>query len=134
MKKFLPIIILGLLWCNVGFAETEESIESIEKKYRGTLPECEGGVSDLAKDKLSLEWNNCFGILKIQDIVFHSGFVDGNMIGKGTWSDDQGVKLFIEVKGNGNCKRSGYALTNDGRFFKVKFNKDCVPISQKEIK
>ena len=37
MKKFLPIIILGLLWCNVGFAENvlKEKIEKIQDLLKG---------------------------------------------------------------------------------------------------
>ncbi len=39
MKKVIAIIVLGLLWCNVGIAEAEESsdaiiIPSIEKLFK----------------------------------------------------------------------------------------------------
>ena len=32
MKKFLGIVVLGLLWCNVGFAETKDSVNYYTKQ------------------------------------------------------------------------------------------------------
>ena len=32
MKKAIAIIILGLLWCNVGFAETKDSVNYYTKQ------------------------------------------------------------------------------------------------------
>ena len=32
MKKLLSIIVLGLLWCNVGFAETKDSVNYYTKQ------------------------------------------------------------------------------------------------------
>ena len=39
MKKlFLSILVLGLLWCNIGFAETvEERLSKIEKRLEKKL-------------------------------------------------------------------------------------------------
>ena len=131
MKKLLAIVVLGLLFSGNAYAET---LESIEKKYRGTLPECKGGVSDFAKDKLAYEWNNCFGTIKVHDIVYQSKFVDGGMTGKTIWTGIDGGKMFVEIDGNGKCKRTGYFLSKDGILSKDKFNKKCEPISRKVIK
>ena len=32
MKKLLGIVVLGLLWCNVGFAETKNSVNYYTKQ------------------------------------------------------------------------------------------------------
>ena len=32
MKKAIAIIVLGLLWCNIGFAETKDSVNYYKKQ------------------------------------------------------------------------------------------------------
>ena len=136
MKKILGILVLSLLWCNASFAET---LESIEKKYESSLPECEGGEADFAKDMLRIvKWDNCFGTTILiedgQKTIFNIEFKDGEMKGKGTIIGSGGIKFFVELKGNGSCKRNGYALLSDGRFFKAKYSKACDPKLVKELK
>jgi len=136
MKKLLGIVVLGLLWCNVSFAET---IESIEKKYESSLPECEGGEAYIPEDLMRvIKWNNCFGTQILiegdQKTIFNMEFKDGDMKGKGTIMGLGGVKFFVEFKGGGFCKRNGYALLDDGRIFKAKYSKTCDPKIVKDIK
>ena len=46
MKKAILIIVLGLLWCNVGFAES-------------SLPACKGTPSK--------KWSNCHGAFTLEN-------------------------------------------------------------------
>ena len=58
MKKLLAILVLGLLWCNVGFAEemlipSEEVLNSACKELKKTKLECDDFkrmIKNLPKD------------------------------------------------------------------------------------
>jgi len=82
MKKFLGILVLGLLWCNVAQA----------------LPVCEG--SDISK------WTNCKGTYTIEDGNKYAGeFKDGELHGLETLTFEDinpttyGTKYVGEIKG-----------------------------------
>ena len=68
MKKFLGIIVLGLLWCNTAQA----------------LPECEGNEFD---------WTNCYGTAVYGSGTYEGEFYDGLSHGKGTMTYLNGDKF-----------------------------------------
>ena len=68
MKKFLAIIVLGLLWCNTAQA----------------LPECEGNEFD---------WTNCYGTAVYAEGTYEGEFYDGSSHGKGTMTYLNGDKF-----------------------------------------
>ena len=86
MKKLLGILVLDLLWCNVGIAETIK--QKIINKHKSSLPKCAGGEADMIKDlKRWTQWDKCFGILKMEieneEQIFHVEFKNGEIYGKG---------------------------------------------------
>ena len=74
MKKFLGILVLGLLWCNSSFA----------------LPKCEG--DDPKK------WTNCEGSFDYKINKYSGEYKDGKRHGKGTSILPDGSKLVGEFK------------------------------------
>ena len=134
MKKAIGIIILGLLWCNTSFAETEESI--IEK-YKSSLKLCVVGMVEYYDFQRWQAWTDCFGVLKKMTgrgtWIFHSEFKNGFQSGKALIEYPNGDRLFTKIKKE-ICSGKGYVITRDGTIFKVKLTKDCVVKSQKVIK
>ena len=55
MKKLLGIVVLGLLWCNVGFAEVNKKILGGEIRPAIFL-ECASSI-----DQIKLGFNNIYG-------------------------------------------------------------------------
>ena len=134
MKKAIAIIILGLFWCNVSFAETEESI--IEK-YKSSLKLCVVGVVEYYDFRRWQAWTDCFGVLKKKTPygtwIIHSDYTNGEAHGTTLIEYPNGDRLFTKTKKE-ICSGKGYVITADGTIFKVKLTKDCVVKSQKVIK
>ena len=130
MQKAIAIIILGLFWCNVSFAETEESI--IEK-YKSSLKLCtlaEVSYYDFTRWQA---WTDCFGKLKVGYTTVSTEFTNGEAHGTTLIEYPNGDRLFTKIKKE-ICSGKGYVITRDGTIFKVKLTKDCVVKSQKAIK
>ena len=134
MQKAIAIIILGLFWCNVSFAETEESI--IEK-YKSSLKLCVVGVVSYYDFPRWQAWTDCFGVLKKRTAhgtwIVHAEYKNGFQTGKTLIEYPNGDRLFTKIKKE-ICSGKGYVITADGTIFKVKLTKDCVVKSQKVIK
>ena len=44
MKKLLGIVVLGLLWCNVGFAEDKENLPKYGEDYTNISPQLNNNI------------------------------------------------------------------------------------------
>ena len=146
MKKVILIIVFGLLWCNISFAETEQSIRD---KYKSSLPECEDGEVDIEDVQWieDLGYTNCVGTIRVSnndpsfDYILTAEFnEDGKVIGKGQMLYiNKGVTMFMTFKASKKkerpftCGRKGYGIQTDGSLFKAKF-KNCVLVSASLIK
>jgi len=124
MKKLLGIVVLGLLWCNVGIAETKK--QKIINKYKSSLPECAGGEADIMKDLSRwTQWDKCFGILIMEieneEQIMHAEFKNGEMRGKGFVETSEGI-MYGKIK-NGNWVSPAYLIKHNGQIIKLKINK-----------
>ena len=101
MKKLLGILVLSLLWCNVGFA----------------LPECKGKTYAL--------WNDCVGSAKVPNskAVYTGSWKKGKPEGKGSlrWPDGEHFKGDFK---NGYMDGFGTYHFNDGRIYVGEIKKD----------
>ena len=123
MKKAILILLVGLFWCNVGFAETKE--QTIINEHKSSLPECEGGEADMLKDLSRWsEWDKCFGILKIEveneETIFHVEFKNGEMHGKG-FAEIGDTIMYGKFK-NGDWTSPVYVIQANGQILKGKIN------------
>ena len=119
-------MVLGLLWCNLSFAETEQSIRD---KYKSELAECNDGIiEDYGNTKKWMKWDNCVGKLKMEtndgSVLITSEFKNGIPGGKSNmvWN---GETFFMIYKKEGGCKRNGHAIKPNGKLYKIKWNKSC---------
>ena len=121
MKKLLGILVLGLLWCNAGFAESKKQI--IINNHKSSLPECAGGEADITKDLSRWsQWDKCFGILKMGELIFHVEFKNGDMHGKG-FVDTGGDGIMYGKFKKGDWRSTAYLIKPNGQILKLKINK-----------
>jgi len=106
MKKVILIVVLGLLWCNVGVAESK-------------LPACEGTILK--------KWTDCYGTQDMSDGAKYTGeWKKGKQHGQGTetytngdkyvgqWKDGKKNGQGIQYHGDGTVDKEG--IFKGGKF------------------
>ena len=96
MKKAILILVLGLLWCNVGFA----------------LPECQGDIN---------KWTNC-SYTWSNGNKYVGEWKNNEMYGHGTFTSTPGYKYVGEWK-NGHKHGQGTQTYPDGKIIVAIFEK-----------
>lgn len=120
MKKAIFVLVIGLFWCDVGFAETKK--QTIINNHKSSLPECAGGEADITKDLSRWsQWDKCFGILKMGELIFHVEFKNGDMHGKGFVDTGDGI-MYGKFK-NGDWRSTAYLIKLNGQILKLKISK-----------
>ena len=95
------------MWCNVGFAETEQSIM---EKHKSSLPKCEG---------INTDWHDCYGVIIIKQpkgkVEYHGEFRNGVLNGKGfiTPVSDKTFRFYGNFK-NGEMDGIWYLINPNG--------------------
>ena len=113
MKKFLGILVLGLLWCNIALSQS-------------SLPECEGNDSNLSKFSLKhfskiRKWTNCHGTgIGPKGAKYVGEFYKGKFHGQGTFTKSGKKGTFRKYVGQyKNHKRHGqgtYIYANGDKY------------------
>ena len=120
MRKFLVILVLGLLVCNIAQAKECEGSPLEEKKNTLTLL------------KVSFMWRDCHGTLTYKDGSKYVGeFKWGRFSGKGTFTWLDGVKYVGEFK-NGKRHGQGTYTWTDGTIDNGIWKKDKLVIRKKK--
>ena len=113
MKRFLGIIILGLLVCSAAFA----------------FPECEGNDKNISKYSSEYfikakSWTNCQGIIIYRDGTKYAGeWKEGKFNGQGAQIWANGDKYVGQFK-NDNWHGQGILTHADGRIEEGIWKKD----------
>ena len=95
MKKFLGILVLGLLVCNIVKAKECEGSPYVEKKNTLILFPLVIG----SPFKVFFKWKDCHGSLTYKDGSKYVGwFKNGKLSGQGTFAWLDGVKYVGEFK------------------------------------
>jgi S1-C subfamily serine protease len=149
MKKFLGILVLGLMWCNVGFAETKISNsvwEVTNTSSRGTtLPKfmqfnSDGTCINIAKPKNQCNWNlqgqNLFYEWNTKNNSKYTLVLDGNSfsgngvnIKKQKWTTKG--KFLFNLSNDGIIKAEGRAKLPE--WLRTKLNKIDIEKVNKRI-
>ena len=98
MKKLLGILVLGLLWCNVGFAESCTEYLEMSWKYLGR------DLTHVSKDENPLYAKFSFKTTSDKSIKIHTVFIstaDGRKV------QEEEVNLYIKPFGKGNTLMEG---------------------------
>ena len=130
MKKFLGILVLSLLFCNIAQAKECEGSPLVEKK------------NSLILFKIFVKWKDCHGTLTYKDGSKYEGeFKNGRLSGQGTFTWLDGVKYvggFKAGKRHGQGTYTWLDGTIDNGIWEkdklVKRNKIKISIDKKESK
>ena len=108
MKKFLAILVLGLLWCSIALQQS-------------LLPECKGNDSNLSKFSPKhfikmRRWTNCYGTgIGPKGTKYVGEFYKGKFHGQGTFTKS-GRKYVGQYKNHKRHGQGTYIYANGDKY------------------